>query len=163
LDVQAIADLKACGLMRVGFWLHGSSPAQHDSYTGLSGSHRRTLEVIGLCNEAGLAVQINTIIARRNFHDVDPMIDLLTRLDAVLWNVLFFVPVSLADREEMLSGDQHEEVFAKLYAASKRVHFQIKTTEGQHYQRYVLERQARESRGGLSAADVMTLAPKGVN
>src|SRR5271165_569774 len=163
LDAQAIADLKACGLMRVAFWLHASSAAHHDSYTGLSGSHQRTLEVIGSCNEAGLPVQINTIIAQRNFHDVDLMIELLTRLDAVLWNVFFLVPASLAEREEMLSGEQYEEVFARLYAASKRVHFQIKTTEGQHYQRYVLQRRARESRAGLSAADVMTLAPRGVN
>jgi AdoMet-dependent heme synthase len=163
LDAQAIADLKACGLLRVGFWLHGSTSAHHDSYTHLPGSHHRTLEVVGLCNEAGLAVQINTIIARRNFHDIDPMIELLTRLDAVLWNVFFFVPASLAESEEMLTGELHEEVFARLYAASKRVHFQIKTTDGQHYQRYVLERRMRESRGGLSAADVMTSAPKGVN
>jgi len=163
LDAQTIADLKGCGLMRVAFWLHASSAAHHDSYTGLSGSHHRTLEVIGLCNEAGLAVQINTIIARRNFHDVDPMIELLSRLDAVLWNVFFFVPASLVERDEMLSGEQHEQVFARLYAASKRVHFQIKTTEGQHYQRYLLQRRARESRVGLSAADVMTLAPRGVN
>jgi radical SAM protein with 4Fe4S-binding SPASM domain len=163
LDAQAIADLKACGLLRVGFWLHASTSAHHDSYTRLPGSHHRTLEVVGLCNEAGLAVQINTIIARRNFHDIDPMIELLTRLDAVLWNAFFFVPASLAEREEMLTGELHEEVFARLYAASKRVHFQIKTTDGQHYQRYILERRARESRGGLSAADVMTSAPKGVN
>jgi radical SAM protein with 4Fe4S-binding SPASM domain len=163
LDAQAIADLKGCGLMLVAFWLHGSTAAHHDRNTGLSGSHHRTLEAIGLCNEAGLAVQINTIIARRNFHDIDPMIELLSRLDAVLWNVFFFVPANLAEKEEMLSPEQHEEVFARLYAASKRVHFQIKTTEGQHYQRYVLERRARQSRSGLNAADVMTSAPKGVN
>jgi radical SAM protein with 4Fe4S-binding SPASM domain len=163
LDAHAVADLKGCGLMRVGFWLHGPTASRHDRHTGRSGSHRRTQEAIGLCNEAGLAVQINTIIARWNFHDIDPMIELLTRLDAVLWNVFCFVPANLAEKEQMLSPEQHEEVFARLYDASKRVHFQIKTTEGQHYQRYLLERQARESRGGLSAADVMTLAPKGVN
>ena len=163
LDAQTITDLKGCGLVRVAFWLHRSTAAHHDRITALSGSHHRTLEAIGLCNEAGLAVQINTIIARRNFHDVDPMIELLSRLDAVLWNVFFFVPANLAEKEEMLSREQHEEVFARLYAASKRVHFQIKTTDGQHYQRYILERRARESRGGLSAADVITSAPKGVN
>ena len=163
LDAQAIADLKGCGLMRVGFWLHGSTAAHHDSYTRLSGSHHRTVEMIGLCNEAGLAVHINTILARRNLHDVDPMIELLTRLDAALWNVFFFVPASLAESEEMLSSEQHEEVFAKLYAASKRVHFQIKTTDGQHYQRYVLQRRARESHGQLSEIDVIALSPKGVN
>ena len=62
-----------------------------------------------------------------------------------------------------MTAEEHEHVFAKLYAASKRVHFQIKTTEGQHYQRYVLQQRARESRGRLTEADVIPCAPKGVN
>lgn len=163
LTPEVIAELKSSGLMRVGFWLHGSTPALNDAYWRVSGLHRRTLEMIGSCHEVQLPVQINTIIARRNFHDVEPMIELLTRLDVALWNVIFFVPKSREDTGEMLSADEHEEVFAKLYAASQRVHFQIKTTEGQHYQRYLLQQRARESRGRMTEADVITCAPKGVN
>ena len=98
----------------------------------------RTLDIIGACHEVQLPVQVNTIMSRRNLRDLDSMIELLTQLDVALWNVVFFVP---ADRDETavtLSADQHEEVFAKLYAASKHVHFQVKTTEGQHYQRFPL-------------------------
>src|ERR1035437_6823995 len=163
LDAAAIAELKASGLMRVAFWLHGSTAALDDAYWAVPGSHRRTLAVIGSCHEVQLPVQINTIIARRNFHDVDPMIELLTRLDVVLWNVFFFVPPSREQAGEMLTADEHEQIFAKLYAASKVVHFQIKTTEGQHYQRYLLQQPARESRGRMTEADVITCAPKGVN
>lgn len=163
LDAGAIAELKACGLMRVAFWLHGSTAALDDSYWAVPGSHRRTLEVIGSCHEVQLPVQINTILARRNFHDVDPMIELLTRLDVVLWNVFFFVPPSREHSGEMLTAQEHEHIFAKLYAASKVVHFQIKTTEGQHYQRYLLQQRARESRGRMTEADVITCPPKGVN
>jgi radical SAM protein with 4Fe4S-binding SPASM domain len=54
-------------------------------------------------------------------------------------------------------------VFAKLFAASRQVRFQIKTTEGQHYQRYLLQQRAREKRGRITEADVITCAPKGVN
>jgi radical SAM protein with 4Fe4S-binding SPASM domain len=43
------------------------------------------------------------------------------------------------------------------------VNFQIKTTEGQHYQRYVLQQRVRESRGRLTEADVITRGPRGVN
>ena len=139
-----IADLKASGLMRVGFWLHGSTAALDDAYWAVPGSHQRTLAVIGACHEVQLPVQINTIVARRNFHDVDPMIELLTRLDVVLWNVFFFVPASPEQAGELLTADEHEQVFAKLYAASRVVHFQIKTTEGPHYQRYLLQQRARE-------------------
>ena len=163
LDAEVIAELKTSGLMRVGFWLHGSTPALNDAYWRVSGLQRRTLEMVGSCHEVQLPVQINTIIARRNFYEVEPMIELLTRLDVALWNVIFFVPKSREDTGEMLSAEEHEEVFAKLYAASLQVHFQIKTTEGQHYQRYLLQQRARESRGRMTEADVITCAPKGVN
>jgi len=163
LDAAAIVELKSCGLMRVAFWLHSSTAALDDAHWGVSGSHRRTLAVIGSCHEVQLPVQINTIIARRNFHDVEAMIELLTRLDIVLWNVFFFVPRDREQADELLTADQHEKVFAKLYAASKTVHFQIKTTEGQHYQRYLLQQRARESRGRMTETDVITCAPQGVN
>jgi radical SAM protein with 4Fe4S-binding SPASM domain len=163
LEASIIAELKACGLMRAGFWLHGSTPALNDSYWGISGLYRRTLDIIGSCHEVQLPVQVNTIMSQRNLQDLDSMIELLTRLDVALWNVVFIVP---ADRDEttvMLSADQHEEVFAKLYAASKYVHFQIKTTEGQHYQRYLVRQSVKESRGRLTEAEAIACAPKGVN
>jgi len=163
LEPGVISELKSCGLMRAGFWLHGSSPSLNDSYWGMNGLHRRTLDIIGTCHEVQLPVQVNTIVSRRNFHDLDSMVELLTRLDVALWNVLFFVPPSRDDAGAMLSAEEHEQVFAKLYAASKHVHFQIKTTEGQHYQRYLLQQRVRESRGRLTEADVITCAPKGVN
>lgn len=61
----------------------------------------------------------------------------------------------------MLSAEEHEQVFAKLYAASGRVAFHIKTTEGQHYQRYVLEQ--REVRTDRSDSEAVRFTPKGVN
>jgi len=163
LDAEAIAEMKACGLMRAAFWMHGSTAALDDAHWTISGSHRKTLDIIGACHEVELPVQINTIMARRNFHDVEPMIELLTRLDVALWNVFFFVPASREHAGEMLTADEHEQIFARLYAATRRVHFQIKTTEGQHYQRYLLQQRARESRGRMTEAEVITCAPKGVN
>jgi radical SAM protein with 4Fe4S-binding SPASM domain len=163
LDAEAIAAFKASGLMRVAFWLHGSTPTLDDAYWAIPGSHRRTLDVIGSCHEVQLSVQINTIMSRRNFHDVDPMIELLTRLDVAMWNVFFLVPPSREQAGELLTADEHEQIFAKLYAASKVVHFQIKTTEGPHYQRYLLQQRSRESRGHLTEADAVTGAPKGAN
>ena len=163
LDAQVISELKECGLMRVAFWLHGSTAALDDACWRVPGSHQRTLEAIAACHEVDLPVQVNTTLARRNLHDVDPMIDLLMRLDVALWNVFFLVPETPDKSSDLLSPEEHEEVFAKLYEASKRVHFQIKTTEGQHYQRYLLQQRVRESRGRMTEADFITCAPRGVN
>lgn len=163
LNEEVIGQLKAAGLMRVAFWLHGSSAALNDRSWKAPGSHRRTLAIIGTCHEARLAVQINTLISRRNLSDVDPMIELLTRLDVALWNVFFLVPPSAEHADDMLTPEEHERVFAKLYTASKVVHFKIKTTEGQHYLRYLLQQRARESRGRMTEDDLITCAPQGVN
>lgn len=163
VDAAAIAEMKACGLMRAAFWLQGSTAALNDAYWAVPGCHRRTLAVIGACHEEQLPVQVNTIVARRNVHDLDPMIELLTRLDVDLWNVFFFVPSSREQASELLTADEHEQVFAKLYAASRVSRFQIKTTEGQHYQRYVLQQRVRESRGRLTEADLIARGPKAVN
>ena len=163
LDAQAVAELKACGLLRAGLWLHGSTAALHDACTGISGSHRRTMEVVGRCHEADLPLQINTMVWRPNLHDVDPMIELLARLDVVLWNVFFLVPTIPTEREDLMNAAEYEDVFAQLYAASRQGAFHIKTTEGQHYQRYILQQRMRESRGHLSQSDLLARAPKGVN
>ena len=163
LNSAVIHDLKACGLMRVAFWLHGSTPALHDAYWGIPGLYRKTLDVIGVCLEAQLPVQINTTLERRNFHDVHPMIDLLTHLDIDVWNIVFFVPPGREKAADMLGAEEHEQAFAKLYAASRQVRLQIKTTEGQHYQRYLLQQNVRDRRRRITEADDITYAPKGAS
>ena len=72
------------------------------------------------------------------------MAELLRSLHAVLWSVFFLVLTGRTQPAQMFSPDQHEQVFAKLYGASKRVKFNIRTTEGQHYRRYMLQQKARE-------------------
>jgi len=163
VNAEVFSDLKACGLMRVGFWLHGSTPGLNDRHWGTNGLHRRTLEMIGACHEVQLPVHVNTIVARRNVLDIEPMVELLTRLDVEWWNVFFSVPASREQAAEMLTAAEHEEIFAKLYQAAQRVQFHIKTTEAPHYQRYILQRRMRESRGRLNASDVVGDSPKSVN
>lgn len=163
LDAEVIVALKAAGLMRVAFWLHGSTAAIDDAQWRASGAHRRTLSIIAACHEVRLPLQINTVLSRRNANDVDAMVELLIRLDVAMWNVFFLAAPDREKPDDMLTAEEHEVVFAKLYKASKNVHFQIKTTEGQHYQRYLLQQRARESRGRMTEADAITCAPQGLN
>lgn len=90
------------------------------------------------------------------------MIQLLSSLRVVLWSVFFLVPTGRVQFTQMLSPDQHEQVFAKQYAVSKRLKFHIKTTEGQHYRRFVLQQKAREPQANIKA-ELIRRAPRGVN
>ena len=158
---EEIFKLKQSGLMRLAVSLDGSTPELHDGFRGVPGSYKKGLEAIGWCHEAGLPVQVNTTVSRRNFDDLNNMIELLTSLRVVLWSVFFLVPTGRAQLSDLLSAEEHEQVFAKLYAASKRVKFHIKTTEGQHYRRYVLQQKAKSE--SKSDADLIAHAPRGVN
>src|SRR5258707_10193605 len=140
---DAFFEQKKRVLMRLALSLDGSTAELHDTFRGVAGSHQRTLDAVGWCHEAGLPVQVNTTVSRRNVADLDKMIELMSSLRVVLWSVFFLVPTGRAQLSDLLSAEEHEQVFAKLYSASKRVKFHIKTTEGQHYRRYVLEQKAR--------------------
>ena len=148
--------------MRLALSLDGSSAELHDTFRGVPGSYQRTLDAVGWCHEAVLPVQVNTAVSRRNLADLDNMIELLSSLRVVLWSVFFLVPTGRAQLSDLLSAEEHEQVFAKLYSASKRVKFHIKTTEGQHYRRYVLQQKALVP-NARSQEDLITNSPKGVN
>lgn len=159
---DAIFKLKQSGLMRLALSLDGSTAERHDTFRGVAGSYQHTMDAIGWCHEARLPVQVNTTVSRRNISDLDNMIELLKSLRVVLWSVFFLVPTGRAQLRDLLSAEEHEQVFAKLYAASKRVKFHIKTTEGQHYRRYVLQQRAKAP-ASRPQDDLIAHAPKGVN
>ena len=74
------------------------------------------------------------------------MIALLEQLDIVLWSVFFLVPTGRGSAIDLISAEEFEQVFEKLYETSRRVKFDIKSTEAQHYRRFLLQR--RTATGG---------------
>lgn len=146
LTREAIADLKHAGLSRLAVSLDGSVPELHDAFRGVPGSYQRTLEAIYWANQFGLPIQVNTSISRRNVNDLENMAKLLKHFRLVLWSSFFLVPTGRAQMDDLLSADEAEETFARLYTLSKEMPFKIKTTEAQHYRRYVIQ-QRLKSRG----------------
>jgi radical SAM protein len=146
LTREAMFQLKEAGLVRLGISLDGSTPAIHDKFRGLDGAWARTIQAIEWANEAGIPIQVHTTISRHNAHDLDNLCSLFEKLDIVMWNVFFLVPVGRGQRADLLSGEEFEQVFGKIYELSHRVNFQIKTTEAMHYRRYLLQHNLEERR-----------------
>ncbi len=154
LTREAIVMLKERGLARLAVSLDGSSATIHDAFRRVPGSYDCTLKAIRWARELALPVQINTTITRRNLDDLDSMINLLERLDIVLWSVFFLVPTGRGQSADLISAEDFERVFENLYRASRRVRFDIKTTEAQHYRRFLLQRRAEERRSGAVGTSV---------
>ena len=151
LTREALVELKRCGLARLAVSLDGSSAAIHDSFRGVAGSYDRTLRAIGWARELDLSVQINTTVTRCNLSDIEAIAELLTTLDITLWSVFFLVPTGRGRASDSVTAQEFEDVFARLYQVSKRVSFDLKTTEAMHYRRYVLQKRAEEQRQSVNA------------
>jgi len=146
LTREAIADLKRAGLSRLAVSLDGSVPELHDAFRGVPGSYERTLEAIYWANHFGLPIQVNTSISRRNVHDLEDMARLLKQFRLVLWSSFFLVPTGRAQMDDLLSAEEVEDAFGRLYQLSKEMPFKVKTTEAQHYRRYIIQ-QRMKSKG----------------
>jgi radical SAM protein len=135
----AIGELKNVGLARLALSLEGSAPRLHDSFRGVPGSFSRTLETMHWANDAGLALQVNTCITRRNFLDLENLAALLCQFRIVLWSVFLLVPTMRGQLADLPSAEECEQVFSNLYRLSRRVPFKVKTTEAQQYRRVVMQ------------------------
>ena len=94
----------------------------------------------------------------------------MEKLKITLWSVFFLVPTGRGKLNELLSADEFEAVFAKIYSLSKTASFDIKTTEAQHYRRFMLQQRVVERRNGSAssanhekAEDAIGRAPRGLN
>jgi radical SAM protein len=148
LTRESIFKLKEAGLVRLGISLDGSTPEIHDAFRGLPGAWARTIQAIEWANEAGIPIQVHSTISRHNVHDLDNLCALFEKLAIVMWNVFFLVPVGRGQLGDLLSGEDFEQVFGKIYELSHRVSFQIKTTEAMHYRRYLLQNNLQERKMG---------------
>lgn len=169
LTRDVVFRLKEAGLARLAVSMDGASAATHDAFRGLSGSFARTLDAVRWANEAGLPVQINTTFSRRNIGEIDAIVALMEQLNMTLWSVFFLVPTGRGKLNDLLSAEEFEQVFAKIHPLSKKAGFDIKTTEAQHYRRYVLQQRAAERKAGTVSEtptrveDAIGRAPRGLN
>lgn len=148
LTREAIFKMKEAGVVRLAVSLDGSTPELHDHFRGVEGTWQRTIQAIQWAGEAGMPIQVHTTISRHNAKDLDNLCAFFEKQNIVMWNVFFLVPVGRGQLDDLLSGEEFEQVFAKIYELSHRVNFQIKTTEAMHYRRYLLQNNLKERQFG---------------
>ncbi len=143
LTQNNVARLRMAGLSRMVLTLNGSTAALHDAICGIPGSFDRTIEATQWADDDRLPFQITTQLSERNIYDLDAIAERIRYFRPTQWNVAFPVPQNQAQAAEMLSGREFEEAFACLYQLAQTVPFKIRTSEAQHYRRYVLQQRVR--------------------
>lgn len=161
-----LARLADAGLARLAVSLDGLSPASHDGFRGVAGSHARTLEILRDARELGLTTQVNTTVTDLNVADLEAIAAILSGLDITLWSVFFLVPTGRGEQLRVLAPDVAETVLQRIATISATAPFDVKTTAAPHFRRVLLERKAKgHPLGVLSDVDEHgnVKGPRGVN
>ncbi|MDP6100204.1 MAG: TIGR04053 family radical SAM/SPASM domain-containing protein [Dehalococcoidia bacterium] len=149
---EAVEDTWQAGVSRFSVSLDGATAGVQDSFRGMPGSFKRTMEILEVITGRGYSVQVNTTVSRYNVEMMEEMASVVEGLRPAMWDIFFMVPTGRGTRDDMITPRQHEEVFRWLYHYSYTAPFDIKTTAGQHYRRVAIQ----ESGGAGAAAPGFT-------
>lgn len=145
LTEDVVRRLKEAGLSQMALSLDFPTAEQHDSFRGVPGAYRKTMQAVGWAHRHGLPLQINTTLCAESAPYLPAMVDLVKRLGVVFWEVFFLVPMGRGSRLNGLSAAQCEDLFGILHLVQKESRFLVKITEAPHYRRYVIRREWREA------------------
>ena len=154
LTESAIERFQNCGVARMAISLDGPDAASHDGFRRVTGAFDRTIRALQHAQQIGLQTQVNATVTRHNVGRLSEIANLVKGAGAKLWSVFFLVATGRASASQDLAAEEYEEVFAFLYNLSKGAPFDIKTTEAQHYRRFVAQRRKAEGAGEAGTRQV---------
>lgn len=153
LTRERIFSLRDAGIDQLAFSLDAPTPELHDGFRRVPGSFARTLEGVGFVHEAGVPLQVNTVLASWNYRHLEDMIKLVTRLKVVFWEVFFLIPIGRGTEMSSLTADQFEAAFDRLHRLNQETDCVIKLTEAPHYRRFVVQKEAAAGGPGAEASE----------
>lgn len=152
------AKLKAAGVQRMSLSLDGASRETHDSFRGVEGTYDRTIDAVHRAHEVGLSLQINTTLTRGNLHEYEDFKKLMFELKPAMWSVFLLVPTGRAGMSDLPDPDDIERVFEDMAGLVGNAPFAVKTTEGHHFRRVVMQKMG----GGASRPRPGMRSPLGI-
>ena len=152
LTAHAIDGFQKCGISRMAISLDGPDAPSHDGLRQVDGTFECAMAALRHAREIGLETQVQTTVTHRNLSGLGHIAEHVAEAKSKMWSIFFPVSTGRAMEEEDLTSEEYERVFEFLYEISKVAPFEVKTTEGLHYRRFIAQRLKAEhgGRGGLN-------------
>lgn len=145
LTEERLRAVHAAGASGLSLSLDGSTAEVHDTFRGVPGVYRWTLDAWDTARSLGMKVQINTTVARHNLHDLPDIVRLVAEHGAMLWSAFFLVPTGRGRDLGSLTAAEAEDVLNFVHDVGLTV--PAKTTEAHHFRRVALQRKILADRG----------------
>jgi len=164
--------MKEVGIRRVSISIDGATPETHDNFRGMLGSFEGALRGISEIQKAGIELQINTTITKRNIGEIEEIHRLAQRLNSDAHHIFLLVPTGRASgmEEEEIPPEEYEAVLNWFYELDQREtektkqgkkRMDVKATCAPHYFRIMRERAKLEERKIKPVEDGLRATTKG--
>lgn len=139
------AEIAAVGIPRVSISLDGPTAEDHDAFRQIPGAFEASLRGIANLRSAGVSVQINTTLTRRNRHQLAQIMALSDRIGAQAFHVFLLVPTGRARdlAGEEMGPEEYEETLLEFYRLARSSALETKATCAPQYYR-ILRQQAKD-------------------
>ena len=138
LTPQAIMSMARKGASRIVMSLDDANALGHDALRGVPGTFAKTIDTLRWARESGIAIEVSTLVSRRNAANLSAILRLIVNLGADAWNLYFLVPVGGANANDALPADEVERVFDFVDGASELIN--VRVIEAPHYRRHRIEK-----------------------
>ena len=135
-----LAALKSAGVSSLSLSLDGATAASHDRFRGVPHTFERTLAAARAAKQAGLMLQVNTTLSRSTLAEFPAFTELMrNEVQPDVWSIFVLVPTGRAQASDLPEAAELESVWQQLLALRNELPFAVKTTEGHHYRRVLLQ------------------------
>jgi len=137
-------EIKKIGIARVSVSLDGATSAEHDAFRKVPGAFDASLRGIANLRGAGVSVQINTTLTRRNRGRLAQIMRLAEKTGADAFHVFLLVPTGRAKdmAGEEMDREEYEETLTEFYRLARKSKLETKATCAPQYYR-ILRQQAK--------------------
>ena len=153
LSRDVVEALESAGVSAMSLSLDGSTPARHDGIRGVLGCFGWTLVAAQRIVNAGIPLQINTLVTAETEPDLEEIAKVVARLGASRWSLFFLVPVGRGRTLRALSARECETTLRWLAARTRAWPFTVTTTEAPHYRRVLIESRLAAGLWGADSRD----------
>jgi AdoMet-dependent heme synthase len=149
---EVARDIAAVGIPRVSISIDGPTAESHDAFRKVPGAFEASLKGIANLKSAGVGVQINTTITRRNRDRLSDIMKMAESIGAEAFHVFLLVPTGRAKdmAGEEMDPEEYEETLVEFYNLSRSSRLETKATCAPQYYR-ILRQQAKAE--GIEVSD----------
>ena len=135
LTRELIFWMKEIGIQAISLSLDGSDAARHDGVRMVPGTFDATLEALDSAADAGLPVQVNTLVTAATAADLPAIHELLSAHTLQQWSLFFLISIGRGTELTELTPGDAERVLVWAQQLGRTSPFRVKTTEAMHYRR----------------------------